>query len=106
LLWLDRAHATVGHGELACERRDLLSHGLRFVGPEVSAPPIELVVARDELRRVLGKMLEEVLAGAGAEEEQVRPDPGSPCCAGGLDDFGELLGPIGDPGKIGARPVY
>jgi hypothetical protein len=80
-----------------CERRDLSPHGLRLVGPEVSAPPTKLLVVRNELGPVLGEMLEEVLAGTGAEEEQIRPDPGRAGRAGGLDDFSELLGPVGDP---------
>jgi hypothetical protein len=95
------AHAAIRHAEFASEGRDLQSHGLRFVGPEVSPPAIELLVVRNELGPVLSEVLEEVLAGARAEEEQVCPDPRRAGLARGLDDFGELLGPVGDAGEDG-----
>jgi len=62
-LWLDGAGTAVGDAELACQSGHAPLHGLDVVGAELRASAVELAV--------LGRVLQEVLTGSGAEEEQI-----------------------------------
>ena len=69
-------------------------HGLDVLTRQIRPSGVELLVERDELGPLVGQMVHEVLAGAGTHEEQVRPNAGRTCLAGGADDLGELLGSV------------
>ena len=85
--------------QLPRETPDLLAHRLRLGGAEVGPAGVQLLVMRQELGPILGQMLQEVLARAGPQEEEVRPDAGRARLAWRLDDLAELFGPVGDTGE-------
>ena len=89
--------------ELSRERRDLLPQRLRLGARQVGAAAVELEEARQLLGKILGHVLEEVFAGSGLQEEQVRPHAGRASLPRGLDDLSQLLGPVGDSGEVLAR---
>jgi hypothetical protein len=89
--------APVVDTEFAGERRDLAPNRLRFLGTEICPPSVQPAVVGEQFRPVLGQVLEEVLAGAGPQEEEIRPDTRRAGRAGGLDDIAELFGPIRYP---------
>ena len=95
----ERAHAAVGDAVLPGERGHQLPHRLRLLRTEIRATAIQLLVVGDELGPVFGEVLEEVLARAGPQEEEVRPDAGRARLAWRLDDLAELFGPVGDTGE-------
>ena len=74
-------------------------HRLGLGAGEVRAAGVQPLVPLELLRPVPGERLEEVLARAGTQVEQVRPDARGAGLARGPDDLGELLGPVGEPGK-------
>src|SRR5262249_49741170 len=83
---------------------DLLPYRLRRRSGEVGAAGVELLIVRQLLRPVLGEVLEEVLARAGTEEEQIGPDPGGTCFPRRFHDRPQLLWAIRDPGKDRRHP--
>src|SRR5438874_190 len=84
-LGLQPEAAAVADAVLLRQRRDLISHRLRLILPEVGPPGIEPLVALELFRPVLRQVLEEVLPRTRAQEEQVRPDPAGAGLAGGAD---------------------
>jgi len=85
----DRGTATVADAVLAGGLAHLGADRLCVLRAEVGTAGVEALVP--------GELLREVLARAGAEEEQVRPDAAGPRSPSLADDLLELLGPIGDP---------
>src|SRR5262245_43848645 len=81
------------------ELRDLLADRRGDRGRKVGARPVQPSVALELFGPVPGEVLEEVLAGAGLQVEEVRPDAGGAGLAGRADDLLELLGPVGDAGQ-------
>src|SRR5437762_1211208 len=71
-------------------------HGLRLGRRQVRAPTVELLVALELLGPVAREALEEVLARARAQEEDVAPEMRRARLARGAHDLRELLGPVGD----------
>src|SRR5205085_1349487 len=66
--------APVPDAVLLRERRDRLLDRLRLLLVEIRAAPIKPFVALQLLGPVARQVLEEVLARAGSEKEQIRPD--------------------------------
>src|SRR5580765_2964651 len=104
LLWLrgrlEPNVPAVANTLLAGEPRHFAPWGLGVRLAEIrAAVGVELLVPRQLLGPVTRQVFEEVLARSGPQVEQVRPDPGGARGARGSHDLGELLGPVGEPGK-------
>src|SRR5436309_4640089 len=85
---LESARAAVGDVEALLERRHHALHRLRRRAVRVRTA-IEGEIARHQLRPVAREVLQEVLARAGLQIEDVAPDVGGPGVTRGLDDIRE-----------------
>ena len=89
----------------ARELRTSVAGRLGLGSRQVGAPRVEALVVGEELGPVARQALEEVLARARAEVEEVRPDAAGAGLARGRDDARELLGWSERPGRSGAMPT-
>ncbi len=79
-------------GDLALDR---FGDCPRDIGPA----GVDRLILGEKLRPVAGEVLEEVLARAGPEVEDVRPDGRRPRVASGAHHLGHERGPVGQPGQ-------
>src|SRR5512145_1361184 len=99
-LWRQLDRAAVGNLVALAKGGDLLADGLGH-GLVHERGAVQAMVSGEELRPVTGQVLEEMLARAGLEIEQVAPHTGGPGVTGGADDRFELLRAVREAGQDG-----
>jgi hypothetical protein len=87
------------------EQAHPLAHGIGLAAGEVGTAAVQPLVLRQQLGPVAFERREEMLARAGAEVEEIRPDSGRSRGARLAHDLVEQLAPIAEPGRIGAIPT-